>query len=83
MRIESIILKFRAVPFGEISDIQMNKLRPERHQLWDSLQKIIRQLIAETHPVCLMFIQVDRALPTPGSLVLLQLNLIVFLRITT
>ena len=60
----------------------MYKLSSKRHQLGYPFQKIVGQLITETHSLCLMFIQIDCALSTPGSLILLQLNLIVFLRIT-
>ena len=57
----------------------MYKLCSERKHLRNFLHQIIGQFISETHSFAHMFIQIDRSLSTPGSLVFFQLDFVILL----
>ena len=80
--IQSIILKAVTAAICAVFDIQMYKLGSQTDHLWNFFDHIISQFIAKTKTLTHMLIQIYGSLSSPGTFILLQLDFIIFLRIT-
>ena len=77
--VEAIIFKNTAGAVGQIFHIKMDELGPQAHHLVDALDEVIGHFVAEAQALAHVLVEGDGALAPPASLVLFELDLIVFL----
>ena len=79
LRVEAVVHKGTGIAVGEVLDIEVDELGPQAHHLVDALDEVVGHFVAEAQALAHVLVEGDGALAPPASLVLFELDLIVFL----
>ena len=77
--VQAVVHKGTGIAVGEVLDIEVDELGPQSHHLVDSFNKVVGHFVAEAQALAHVLVESDGALAPPASLVLFELDLIVFL----
>ena len=82
LRVQAVILKHGVGAILRlVAHVEVNKLRAARSRLRDGLEQVEGELVAKTHALLLVLVEVDDGLVAPRALALFEADLVVLLRV--